>query len=523
MPQPSNPNLPLRIAGGKQFELVRDFLARAGYCETEICQTLQVESMSDVRRVRWDSVNLAKVSPGLNLCLQLFLRGASLPVLEVQDGCAEQVLNACFELGLLRPSKTAPGQLVCPVWLYPVDGFWVVSDRPSDPDGQEFVPAEDVVFPAIYGGTLRFLKLLPAAGQQEALDLCGGSGIGALWLSRTATAAFTSDITERSAWYATFNARLNGAAVTSLCGDLYDPVAGHTFSVITAHPPFVPAVGQTMVYRDGGESGEDITRRVIEGLPEFLRPGGTCVVLCVGRDTLESPFEHRVREWLGKAAGEFDVLFGLEKILSVEEVIDSMRKRGRTFDEAQAKELMDRLRSSQTKQFVYGALYLRRASSLPFQPLHDSQLSTLNSQLASGVPALAGLPPLRLHLSPDGCAADFERVLDWRCRRSLPGFHDLLACSKPRLNPGMILTARHVVHEGQLVPAEFIFSIQAGLEAALRPDAWVVPILARLQGGRSVREIFDEAASAGELPAGFPFEQFRELVSLMIERSLLLV
>src|SRR6185369_4257091 len=132
-----------------------------------------------------------------------------------------------------------------------------------------------VVFPAIYAGTLRFLRLLPQGRDLETLDLCGGSGIGALHFSRTVRAAATADITERAALFAEFNARLNEAAVSSFCGDLYSPLSGRKFDVISAHPPFVPATGQNMVYRDGGNTGEEITRRIVEGLPTHLRAGGT--------------------------------------------------------------------------------------------------------------------------------------------------------------------------------------------------------------------------------------------------------
>ena len=39
------------------------------------------------------------------------------------------------------------------------------------------------VFPAIFGGTLRFLELLPQRHSEAAVDLCSGSGIGAFGLT----------------------------------------------------------------------------------------------------------------------------------------------------------------------------------------------------------------------------------------------------------------------------------------------------------------------------------------------------
>src|SRR5207302_492331 len=159
-----------------------------------------------------DELKMGDTRPALRWCIHIFARGLASPEAESRTitGAAFQ---AMVSLGLLRPSRKEPGSLVCPVWVYPTDGFVLASDRREDPDGGPFTPPADVVFPAIYPGTLRFLKLLPEAHGGEALDLCGGSGIGALRFSRTAREAITADLTERSAFFAEFNARLNNASV----------------------------------------------------------------------------------------------------------------------------------------------------------------------------------------------------------------------------------------------------------------------------------------------------------------------
>jgi hypothetical protein len=235
----------------------------------------------------------------------------------------------------------------------------------------------------------------------------------------------------------------------------------------------------------------------VEGLPAHLRAGGTCVILCVACDTEDKTFEQRAHDWLGESNDEFDVVFGLEKVLSVEEVVESMRKRGQHVGEEGARQLFARLRSFGTRQFVYGALVIRRYAE----------------RIAA--------KPLRLRLTPDGSATDFNRLLVWRHHCRQPGFAEWLNQSRPRLAPHLQLTARHVVQNGELVPAEFVFSIEAGFQYALRPDAWVVPLVARLEGKKSVREIFEAARAADELPHGFTLEAFGDLARLMIERGLL--
>jgi len=544
MPAPATAaDFPLRMGSPEAFRCVREFFSRAEFEDTTLCRLLGMEDMSDLGRVAWEKFNLDSAEPGnfappegrvpatpitllpatepepksldaegcagkavsdwnvrspaLRWCLQVFVRGLATLEEESRRVCGDETLSAFLSLGLLRPAAKRPHALLCPVWVYPADGFVVASDRRDDPEGDGFAPPADVVFPAIYAGTLRFLRLLPASPAGEALDLCGGSGIGALHLSRTARSCTTADITERSAFFAEFNARLNGLAIRSSCGDLYEPVSGSQFDIVSAHPPFVPATGPNMIYRDAGDTGEEITRRIIGGLPHHLRIGGTCVILCVARDTPEQTFEQRARGWLGAAGEEFDLVFGLEKILAVEGVVDSMRKRSQQMTDEEARQLFARLRALGTRQFVYGALFIRRYAQR------------------------FGAEPLRVRMSAAGCAADFERLLAWRRHRQGPGFKQWLASARPRLAPSLELTARHVVRDGELVPAEFVFSVSAGLEAALRPDAWVVPLLARLEGKKSVAQIFDQARADDDLPQGFGLDDFADLVQRMIERGLL--
>ncbi len=489
--------LPLRLESAESFATVRDFFQRAEFNETRLCRALALEEMSDLGRVQWADAQLDALPTPLRWCLQFFVRGLVQDETESRTVCRDPVFAALHRLGLLQAAKKSTAAVVCPVWLYPADGFVVATDRREAPEGDAFTPPQDIVFPAIYAGTLRFLRLLPEARGGDALDLCGGSGIGALHLARTARTAATADLTERSAFFAEFNARLNGVALQSFCGDLYGPVAGRQFDLITAHPPFVPATGTNMVYRDGGETGEEVTRRTIEELAAHLRPGGTCVILCVARDTQEQALEYRVRDWLGAARDEFDIIFGLEKILTVAEVVDSLRKRGQQIGDEEARELSVRLHSLGTRQFVYGVLFLRRYAERVDQK------------------------PFRIGLTQHGRASDFERLLAWRRHAQQPDFAGWLNQARPAFAPRLQLTARHVVQEGELVPGEFIFAIADGLEAALRPDAWVVPLLAQFNGTRSVAEVF--ASAAAELPPGFQLADFAALVGRMIERGFLCV
>jgi hypothetical protein len=488
---------PLRFGSPEEFHRVRAFFQSALFDEVNVCRALSVESLGDLGKINWEKIPLDTVSPQLRWCIQFFIRGLAVDQHESRAICGEEMIEGFCALGLLRPARKTPSAVVCPVWLYPCDGFVIASDRTNDPDGDPFQPGEDVVFPAIYPGTLRFLELLPEAQNGDALDLCGGSGIGALHLSRTARTVTTTDLAERSALFADFNGRLNRIPLESVCGDVYQPVDGRQFDLITAHPPFVPAVGPNMVYRDGGDTGEEVTRRIVAGLPAHLRAGGTCLILCVACDTQKATFEKRVKDWLGEQRDEFDIIYGCEKILSVDEVVKSLRRGQSSPNEIETQKLTERLRSLETRQFPYGALFIRRLS------------------------ALEPREPLRLQLTLDGRAADFQRVLAWREQVRQPDFAAWLARSRPRLANQLELTIRHVLKDGELVPAQCTFTIDSGFQAALRPDGWIVPMVARLNGRKSVREIFEEAQSAGDLPPGFTLDAFADLVRQMTERGFL--
>src|SRR5439155_15523128 len=221
-------------------------------------------------------------------------------------------LGALEALDLLRPG--ALGHCYSPAFVYPVAGFVIASDRHDSPDGSDLVLASDVVFPALDAGTLRFLGVIPRSPARDALDLCAGTGIAALVLSRHVERVVAADITPRAGHFATFNARLNGRTnVEVVQGDLYQAVAGRTFDRIVAHPPYVPSLGLAKIYRDGGATGEALIRRIIEGLPQHLRAGGMFCALTQGLDTKDGPFEDRVRRWLGDSSAEFDIIFAVDE------------------------------------------------------------------------------------------------------------------------------------------------------------------------------------------------------------------
>src|SRR5512140_2893373 len=183
---------PLQPGSPQAFQTVRGTLLQAGFDESTLCRELKISNLSNLGKVRWREMDTTVVPEPLRQWMAVFLFGQRITRGELERSLPKPTFTAFLDLGLLRSAKADADQLVSPVFLYPVAGFLVASDRYDDPDKDSPVTQEaqpDVVFPGIFGGTLRFLELLPAATGLDVLDLCGGSGIGALCLARTAHVA----------------------------------------------------------------------------------------------------------------------------------------------------------------------------------------------------------------------------------------------------------------------------------------------------------------------------------------------
>ena len=226
--------------------------------------------------------------------------------------------------------------------------------------GPSNVPPPDVVFPAIFRGTLRFLRVISKSPADEALDLCCGTGIGALVLSRHVRRAVASDITGRATQFARFNRLLNGCEnVEVVQGDLYEPVEGRMFDRVIAHPPYVPALSETHVFRDAGETGEGVLERIVAGLPRHLRPGGTFYCLSAGWDTAEGPFETRIRGWLGDHSPEFDLILAQQEEMSPSQVVRWLSDKSAGGDGVR-EAFEKRFTAAALERNVYGAIVLHR-------------------------------------------------------------------------------------------------------------------------------------------------------------------
>ena len=152
----------------------------------------------------------------------------------------------------------------------------------------EFLVGPGVLIPR--PETERLVELAVARYESgDVLDLCTGSGAIILSLAKAidSEAAFVgSDISpEALAWARKNRDALELPDVDLLQGDLFEPVVGRRFGMITANPPYVTvaefaelpaeiANHEPKSALEAGADGLDVLRRLADSAPEFLTPGG---------------------------------------------------------------------------------------------------------------------------------------------------------------------------------------------------------------------------------------------------------
>jgi len=443
-----------------------------------------------------------------DLLIRLFVLGRMVPVAEAQAAMHPDEIETMEALGLLGRVEAAgdgAAHVFSPLRVVPIaDGsvdartLFIASDRDDAPDGSRFEPFADIVFSGHNPLTRQFLRLLPAARTGAVLDLCSGTGIAALVSEAAAERVIAVDITARCTEFARFNRWLNHAdRVDVRQGDLYAPVTGERFDRVIAHPPYVPALSEKLIYRDAGEIGDRLLCGIVEGLPDHLNPGGTFHALSIGMDTADAPFESRVRSWLGPDAARFDVIFAFGSSMTPAEFARSLVTRAASHP-GDYERWVDVFGRRQVRDVVYGALVIRRFAG-------DGEPQTR-----------------RVVAGPETGPAGFAALLDWFTWLRRPDLEARVLESRPVLAQSTQLVVRHVVDSGQFVPNSFrLTNERAAFKVQLDTDPWVAAMLAAFDGRPRVVDVRDAMRTAGAMPEGVTSPEVARLVCLLAERGFL--
>jgi methylase of polypeptide subunit release factors len=284
-------------------------LARVGYSENRVGDRLGLGDLADIQwryGPIYHAERLADRDP-LALAIELFLLQGALPTDELDRLFTRSERDVLVQAGLLAIEA---GLARARASLFPVGDRLIFSDHawPELPHpGYATVPCDHVM--AVGSDSRHLVHCTVRRPFRTALDLCTGSGIHALLGCAHTEQVLAVDINPRAARCTRFNGQASGATnLEVLVGDLFEPVRGQRFDLITANPPFVPSPLDTLRFRDGGRSGEDIQKRIVAGLPHHLGPGGIAQIVTELGERNEEPLVHRLREWLNGASMDIHIL-----------------------------------------------------------------------------------------------------------------------------------------------------------------------------------------------------------------------
>lgn len=490
--------LPITIGTAEQFARAREALAVAGYTAEAVAARAGAKSIYEFKAIYEGRTVAVEITDVLDVLIRLFMDSLPLEDAIVRRWLSAGTIEALQALSLLgRPGGEA-GRWEAPVLLYPAEGLWIISDADANPARNPVEKMrEDVVYPAIARNTGRFLAYLPQRPCDQFLELCGGTGIAALRAARHSRRTWTADITHRAAAFADFNLRLNGVEnATSVEGDLYQTLAGETFDMIVAHPPYVPATEQRLIFRDGGEDGEQITRRIISGLPEFLRPGGRMYCTCLATDRKDALLEQRVRGMLGAAEAEFDVVVVTMQEYDPLEYYARAAVSGReTFARVgEWHALFERLG---IRRLVYSTIVVQR---------HRSPVPTITT---------------RRQVAPAISPREVDWLLEWEAAVRDPAMPAALLDARPRV-PATVDLMMNMRQQGEeWMPTEIAMGTPWPFMLKVDAPVWSATLLSRCDGKATVREHLEFFQANGVVSAPEGADHFLKLVQILISAGIL--
>ncbi|TVP77136.1 MAG: hypothetical protein EA352_04245 [Gemmatimonadales bacterium] len=560
---------------GGAIRRLAGLLDQAGYNATRVRAHLGVGSLFDLggaappeSRAAAESGTTAEAGtlPGaVSVLVDLFLRGRRVPRAQLDEALGAGAASLLLEAGVVRgvagggvsgdgPAEEAEGsegrELAATLLLYPVGPVLIASDLTPDAPGclggeLDTLPPE-AVYPALAGPNRSFLADLPGEPcPGDLLDLCGGTGVAALLSAAGAGVSGTvisADVSPRAAAFAALGGALNGVELEAVTGDLWAPVAGRRFARILAHPPYLPSVDGDHAFRDGGLDGERLLRRVLEGLPAHLAPGGLFHGHGLVVETEEESAEERVRGFLkeGRAGGgeggtgpdagtgssgeprsEPDLwLFEHEAFTPADFVVRQMQA-GRMEAGAADRHLAGLARAG-VRRFVRGSIFVRAGGA--------------DDAGESNAPKPNGCPPLTLRrsrgtspgvltgsgeLDEAGSAelAAFRQSTRRLARARAGGTVGRLRC---RLAPGARIQVSHGAKEGELVPEAAALVRDGALPARVGIPVGALPLVPRFDGTRTPGQVRRETVAAGEIPDAVSTADIRHLVEGLLDAGLLL-
>ncbi|MFF4141775.1 methyltransferase [Streptomyces sp. NPDC001698] len=281
---------------------LRDALLGASFTADGLLELLGAPAYAALARA--ETVPALRATRGdtpLELLVRLFLLQQPVPYARVAGVLP---VEECLETGWLV--RAGADEVAATVDVRPYGGldgedWFIVSDLGCAVGGAGGIGSRDEGVVLGVGGastTLAGITVRTPVG--SALDLGTGSGIQALHAGRHATRVTATDINPRALHITTLTLALSGARAADLRqGSLFEPVHDdERFDLIVSNPPFVISPGARLTYRDGGMSGDDLCRTLVQEAGDRLNEGGFAQFLANWQHVEGEDWQDRLRSWV---------------------------------------------------------------------------------------------------------------------------------------------------------------------------------------------------------------------------------
>jgi methylase of polypeptide subunit release factors len=256
-----------RPADAARFRAVLD---AAGYTAENIREALGLEASRRVRRSELPVYRRRlEGTTQLASLIRLLWLGDPVEPAEAERALAPLGLETAAALALVEASAEGTRARVR---LVPFDPLVLACDR-DDADAPDFVAG-------IHPPSVTLANLTVRRPVGAAADVAAGCGVQALLAAGHSDRVVATDVNPRALRFLAFNAQLNGAAnVECRLGNLFEPVEGERFELVTCNPPYVVSPETRYLYRDSGLEGDAISRETVRRVPAHLAEGGFAHVL----------------------------------------------------------------------------------------------------------------------------------------------------------------------------------------------------------------------------------------------------
>ncbi|WP_019888306.1 DUF7059 domain-containing protein [Streptomyces purpureus] len=278
--------------------------------------------------------------------------------------------------------ETGGGEIRATVDVRPYGGpegqdWFIVSDLGCAVGGAGGIGRKDEgVVLGVGGASTTLAGITVRTPVASALDLGTGSGIQALHAAQHATLVTATDLNPRALEFTRLTLALSGArGAELLAGSLFEPVDGDTYDLIVSNPPFVISPlasgkgdsGARLTYRDGGMSGDDLCRTLVQQAGERLNDGGYAQFLANWQHVEGEQWQERLRSWVPRDCDAWIVQREVQDITQYAELW--LRDSGDHREDQQAyaeryEAWLDEFEASGTKSVGFGWITLRKNAAV---------------------------------------------------------------------------------------------------------------------------------------------------------------